>query len=114
MYLKVWLANKLYKKAIDFSLQKLQQKNILEIPFYEALSFAYHQLEKWDASIKPLEIIIAINFSPESNKNAADNIFLNLLYSSEKKHIQHKNNNAQEVLDGEIDNFIQGNLLNSK
>ena len=92
MYLKVWLANKLYKKAIDFSLQKLQQKNILEIPFYEALSFAYHQLEKWDASIKPLEIIIAINFSPESNKNAADNIFLNLLYSSEKKHIQHKNN----------------------
>ena len=92
LYLKVWLANKLYKKAIDFSLQKLQQKNILEIPFYEALSFAYHQLEKWDASIKPLEIIIAINFSPESNKNAADNIFLNLLYSSEKKHIQHKNN----------------------
>ena len=25
-----------------------------------------------------------------------------------------ENSNAQEVLDGEIDNFIQGNLLNSK
>ena len=91
LYLRVWLANKLYNKAINFTLQKSQQKNIPEIKLYEILSFAYHQLEDWDTSIQYLEKIIALNSSVASNKNAADNIFLNLLYSTEKKHIHHKN-----------------------
>ena len=91
LYLRVWLANKLYNEAINFALQKLQQKNISEIKLYETLSFAYHQLENWDTSIQYLEKIIALNSSVTSSKNAADNIFLNLLYSTEKKHIHHRN-----------------------
>ncbi len=92
LYLEVWLANQLYNRAIDFALQKLHQKNSSEINLYKNLSFAYHQLENWDLSIQYLEKIIALNPNSKSGKNAADNIFLNLIYSTEKKHLRHKEN----------------------
>ena len=80
LYLEVWLANKLFNKVEEFSLQKLQQKTSPEIKFYKNLALVYHQLENWDLSIQYLETIIAsILSNPENNlktvKNVEDKLF---------------------------------------
>ena len=97
LYLEVWLANKLFNKVEEFSLQKLQQKTSPEIKFYKNLALVYHQLENWDLSIQYLETIIAsILSNPENNlktvKNVEDNIFLNLIHSTETKHLLYRKN----------------------
>ena len=81
----------------SFLYKNYSKKPVAEIKFYKNLALVYHQLENWDLSIQYLETIIAsILSNPENNlktvKNVEDNIFLNLIHSTETKHLLYRKN----------------------
>ena len=81
----------------SFLYKNYSKKTSPEIKFYKNLALVYHQLENWDLSIQYLETIIAsILSNPENNlktvKNVEDNIFLNLIHSTETKHLLYRKN----------------------